>query len=475
MNQTIKLARNAFLFAVGTIGSKAISFFMLPLYTRFLTANDFGQLDVLQTTVYLLLPLVSFQAVEAVFRFALESKEKQSLAGVLSSGIFLSFIGLAITVMFIPLFLRTQPFSDYLLLFYVILFLALMEGVLKQFIRGIEKIKAFVASDIFYTAIFVLCNVCFLVYFKLGLKGYLLSIVIGYLTSILILIVSGKAFAYISFRFFNLKLLKIMLTYSLPLIPNSLMWWVMNSSNRYLLTYFLGFEATGLYAVACKFPLLLLVFQGIFFQAWQISAVEEFGAEDYARLSSNIFSLLATFLLLLTSLLLVFLKFIMMILVAGPFYIAWAYVPLLLLATLFSAFASFWGVNYIASKETGGAFSTSIAGAAVNLGLNLLCIPLWGIQAASFSAMVSFFVMWVLRLYHTKKFVQLEFEQKMLLRSFLLLGIQILGLFFVENTVLSTIYQLLLLTFLVLVHRENISRIIGFARQLNPGFFSTFR
>lgn len=65
-----------------------------------------------------------------------------------------------------------------------------------------------------------------------------------------------------------------MLAYSVPLIPNGIMWWVVNASDRYIIGYFLGYEATGIYSVAAKFPTLLTMLYGIFFQAWQLSAME---------------------------------------------------------------------------------------------------------------------------------------------------------------------------------------------------------
>ena len=351
MNQYKSLIKNSFLFAIGSIGSKAISFFMLPLYTRMLTTSDYGQLDVLQTTISLLIPLITFQAIEAVFRYSVDMRENKSASSVLMNGILLCLFGMLISLLLFPVFARIEPFSTYLLFFYLILFFSMMNGVLKQFVRGLGKIKIFVVSDLAYTASFVTFNIIFLVYLKMGLKGYFLSMVLAHLITTFILLVFGSVFKYLNFKSFDKSFMKTMLIYSIPLIPNGLMWWVMNVSDRYILTYFLGFDATGIYSVSYKFPSLITLMNSIFFMAWQLSAMQEYGKEGYDNFYKNIFGVLSSFLLLITAVVLLILKPLMSVFVADAFYESWKYVPLLLVGTVFQAFSSFFWNELHSIKE----------------------------------------------------------------------------------------------------------------------------
>ena len=351
MNQYKSLIKNSVLFAIGSIGSKAIQFFMLPLYTRMLTTSDYGQLDVLQTTISLLIPLITFQAVEAVFRYSVDMRENKSASSVLMNGILLCLFGMLISLLLFPVFTRIEPFSSYLLFFYLILFFSMMNSVLKQFVRGLGKIKAFVASDLAYTASFVTFNIIFLVYLKMGLRGYFLSMVLAHLINTFILLVFGNVFKYLNFKSFDKSFMKTMLIYSIPLIPNGLMWWVMSVSDRYILTYYMGFDATGIYSVSYKFPSLITLVNGIFFMAWQLSAMQEYGKEGYEDFYKNIFGVLSSLLFLVTGLILLILKPLMSVFVADAFYESWKYVPMLLLGTVFQAFSSFFGTNYTASKR----------------------------------------------------------------------------------------------------------------------------
>lgn len=466
MNQYKSLIKNSFLFAIGSIGSKAISFFMLPLYTRMLTTSDYGQLDVLQTTISLLIPLITFQAVEAVFRYSVDMRENKSASSVLMNGILLCLFGMLISLLFFPVFARIEPFSTYLLFFYLILFFSMMNGVLKQFVRGLGKIKIFVVSDLAYTASFVTFNIIFLVYLKMGLKGYFLSMVLAHLITTFILLVFGSVFKYLNFKSFDKSFMKTMLIYSIPLIPNGLMWWVMNVSDRYILTYFLGFDATGIYSVSYKFPSLITLMNSIFFMAWQLSAMQEYGKEGYDNFYKNIFGVLSSFLLLITAVVLLILKPLMSVFVADAFYESWKYVPLLLVGTVFQAFSSFFGTNYTASKKTKGAFTTSVYGSIVNIGINLLLIPIWGIQAAAFSTMLAYLTMWLLRLFDTKKFVKIKIDWKSLIFSIVLIGIQIVGLYTITNTITFFIVETILILVMLFIQRKYIKQVYNFGMNL---------
>ncbi|MFY9357013.1 MAG: oligosaccharide flippase family protein [Defluviitoga tunisiensis] len=466
MNQYKSLIKNSVLFAIGSIGSKAIQFFMLPLYTRMLTTSDYGQLDVLQTTISLLIPLITFQAVEAVFRYSVDMRENKSASSVLMNGILLCLFGMLISLLLFPVFTRIEPFSSYLLFFYLILFFSMMNGILRQFVRGLGTIKAFVASDLAYAASFVTFNIIFLVYLKMGLKGYFLSMLLAHLINTFILLVFGNVFKYLNFKSFDKSFMKTMLIYSIPLIPNGLMWWVMSVSDRYILTYYMGFDATGIYSVSYKFPSLITLVNGIFFMAWQLSAMQEYGKEGYEDFYKNIFGVLSSLLFLVTGLILLILKPLMSVFVADAFYESWKYVPMLLLGTVFQAFSSFFGTNYTASKKTKGAFTTTVVGAAVNVGLDFLLIPFWGIQAAAFSTLLGYVATCLMRVFDSKKFVDTKIDWKSIGSSVLIIVLQIVGLYFIENAVIFFTVETLLIVLLLILQRKYIKQVFNFGRKL---------
>jgi len=454
-----KLAENTFFFALGTLGSRSIAFFMLPLYTRLLTPRDYGTLDVFQTTVSLLVPILSLEIVEAVFRFSMDEAQ-EGAKRVLSTALPFSFLSLLLSLALTPMLFRFEIFQAYLPYFYAIFFLTVLLEEAKQYVRALGKVKIFALSDILYVLFFAGFNVVFMVFLRMGLRGYFLSYVLAQVCSFLFVAFSGRIFPEISFRFFDRKLAREMLRYSIPLIPNALMWWVMNVSDRYLILHFLGLEANGIYAVACRFPALLGTVTGVFFPAWQLSAVEEFHSEDRAEYYARVFSLYSSALFLLTGFILLFLPEITGLFVASNFKEAWRFVPFLLIGTVFHSFASFLGTIYVATKKTLGAFSTTALGGATNFLLNLIFIPHWGIQGAAFTTMLGFLVVWGARVKVTRSVCPFSMDLKRVILSFGLIEMEGFILFLKLPVLLRIFLVLLLFILLVLIHRDKVSQFL---------------
>ena len=84
------------------------------------------------------------------------------------------------------------------------------------------------------------------------------------------------------------KLQKEMLKFSIPIVPNQLNWWVVNSSDRYIISYFLGSALNGIYAIAYKFPTMLQIIFHLFYQSWQDTTLAD-SEEDSSGFYTNVF------------------------------------------------------------------------------------------------------------------------------------------------------------------------------------------
>lgn len=424
MNKYQKLVKNIVTFAAGNLGSKVITFLMLPFYTHLLSTKEYGQIDLITTTLSLVLPLITLNLIESIFRFSIDDKDNRK--SVFTSVIITCIILYSTSI--IPYFLLNIDIfgNDYNFLFINILFLSIIHNLLKQFIRALQKLYIYMFSDLINTIIFVILNFVFIGKFALGINGYLYSMIIAYFIDCIYLIIGGKVWKYFNIKQFNISLLNEMIKYSAPLIPNALMWWIINISDRYLVSYFLGVDSNGIYSAAAKFPSIIYMLYLVFNKGWQISALEENDSKNKEYFYSKVFNIISFILILCASIYISLNKIIMKIMLSAEFFIAWKYTPFLVLGVLFSSFASFLGINYIASKRTKGAFISSLIAALSNFSFNLLLIPLLGIQGASLSTAISFFIMFIVRILDTKKYTAIEFNKSKFSLSILLLIVQIL-------------------------------------------------
>jgi len=351
LRQYKRLALNTFWFTIGNIGSKSIGFLMLPIFTRYLLPADYGRLEVLNTTISLLMPVVSLQLIEAIFRFAVEARgDVDRSRKVLTTSLVFMLWTFFLFLLFHPVLSNFEIMKQYRIFFYTIFLSSMVFGALKQFTRGIDKITVYVASDILYSSFFAISNSVLLIYFKFGILAYLLSSILSQVLCILFLVFAGRLYKYLK-PVFDKELLKEMLRYSVPLIPNGIMWWIVTALDRYVLAYNLGYDATGIYSVAARFPTLITVLSSIFFQAWQLSAMEEYGNAGFKTFFQNVFIVVSTFFVLTSSLLLILIKPFVSVYIGGAYSESWRYSVFLILGAVYQIFASFYGVIYSSSKK----------------------------------------------------------------------------------------------------------------------------
>ena len=203
-----------------------------------------------------------------------------------------------------------------------------------------------------------------------------------------------------------------MLRYCLPLLPTQVMWWVMNASDRYVLTAFAGSAAVGLYSVGNKIPHLLSLFENIFYQSWQTSAVSSYNSEERDKFYSDVFNKYFSILTVGVLGLLIVCKPAIDILFEQSYADAWLCVAPLIIGVLVHALSGNLGTFYGVFKKTRGALITSLVGAITNVVLNFIFIPLYGFVAAAVTTLIGYLATLFARWNDVSKYVNITIEKK---------------------------------------------------------------
>lgn len=416
MNKENTLVKNTIIYAVGNFGSKILSFILIPFYTYYLSTNDYGYFDLITTTVSLLTPIITFQIYDGLYRYLLDSKSHDESASIISNSLFITVRNLILFSVGYIVFIQFKSFRyEYLILFQINF--SILCGLWSQIARGLRKNVEYSVSGILATGVILGSNILFITVMNLRVGSLITSNILSSLVVMIYLNRQIKINKYINLKLNDKIMKKKLIAFSVPLIPNVISWWFMNVSDRYLLAFYKGVQANGIYAISNKFPAVLVMLNSIFYLAWQESAITEYDSKDRDEFYTKMFNVLMA--LEFTSVigLLAFTKFIMSFMVNAKFEAAWIFVPFLYIGTIFNSFSSFYGTGYLSSKDTIGAFYTSIIGGIVNIVINIILIPVIGIQGASFSTMVAFLVMWLARLFQTRKYfkVYIDFKQLIIL------------------------------------------------------------
>lgn len=409
MNRKYKvLFKDTFIFALGNLGSKIILFCLVPLYTNFLTAEEYGIADLVFTTSQLIVPIVSIVIYEAVIRFGLI--KSQNPAEVLKTGLVIGTIGTTVTVLITPLFGIYRPLArwKWYLCIYVILYFN--SNIFKSYLKVKDKNKIFAGISVVQTFVMALLNIVLLAVLRTGVKGYLLANICA--TALAALLAANLSGAIRDFQRakFNRNLCLEMIKYSTPLILNELSWWVIHSSDKFMIEAMISASALGLYTVASKIPSLINVMISIFGQAWGISSIREIESTNDSGFYSSVLKgyMFITFsaCILLVSII----KPFMMIYVGNEFQTAWIFVPILLVSAVFSSISSYYGQLYGALKKSINSMMTTICAAIINIVVNYIFIQKVGIWGAVIGTLSAYIVLVITRMIDVSRFIRIEID-----------------------------------------------------------------
>lgn len=405
-NKYGKLAKNTVIFLIGNFGSKIISFIIVPFYTYVLTTAEYGTVDLFTTSINILIPFVILGLNEAVLRF-LTAKEMDE-GSVASNCAMVMLSTLLVLWLLYPMYKYSNVFQGHCFQFVLLLSIMAFNQVFLQYLRGTGRTVAFALNGLIITAVTVTANCLLLLVFKMGVDGYLYSLIAAQTAGAIEIIIASKLWSALSIKNIDFGKLKAMLVYCIPLIPNSLMWWVMSASDKYMITYFVGTSGNGIYSVAHKIPTVIQMFYSVFMQAWQISAIEEGQSKDRGTFYKNIYAYLSAFLIISGAAIIIIAKPLYVGIMNTDYKIAWKCVPLLIIANIFSCLSGFFGTTYVVNKESKKAFSTTLIGAIANLILNYIFISMCGIQGAAIGTCMSYIIVCVIRSRDTFKYVGLN-------------------------------------------------------------------
>lgn len=421
------LMKNLILFALGSVGTKLISFFLIPLYTNILTTSEYGTADFAFTICTILVPIITFNMAESVMRFSLDKGADRNQ--IISVGYVFCIICILLGSIAIPvsgIFKTVENYSLYIFLYSVTYGI---NQILISNLRGKEKVLQYSISNILHTFCIAVFNILFLVVMETGIDGYFIANIISNVVTIIYSAVVGELKGSVKNFSLNKILMKKMVKYSSAMIPDCLMWWVINSSDRIMVTAMEGADANGIYAISYKIPSLLSTFAVIFNQAWSYSAIREDESADREEYNNKIYDKMVKTLFLCTSGLLMIIKPLLSVYVHEDYYSAWKYTPFLFMAFMFTTLGMFVAASYTVNKDGKGFLVAAVLSAGTNVVLNFILIPVMGVTGAAVATLISYFVRFVFVTINTRKYIHIKVLQKKHIMGYIVLAFMCASVF----------------------------------------------
>lgn len=409
------LIKGTLIYAVGSFGSKILSFIIVPLYTFFIVPEELGQYDLLLVTVSLLYPLVSLQFTDASYKWSVDDKENQpryffltylilGISSIVAACIILSlgslFLGLKESIYLTLMLLAQVWFTS-----------------LQRLLRVNYNQKKFVISGLMQSFSFLILIVGLVCFLKKGLDGLCVSYIFSQIIPI-VYVLSDGALRKIK-HCFDKELTKKMILFAIPLVPSAMCWWMINSSDKYFIAWFVGAAGNGIYAVSSKFPTIIQTINSVFYSSWQDVAIREKQGSERDKLFSDTFEMYYKLSFGVILIIIPLLHLLLPFFVSNAYSSAGEYMAFLFLGAVFQGFASYFGIIYLSENITFGATTTSLIAAVTNIVVDFALMKRLGLYAAGISTFIGFFVIFAIRLKDTAKYVKIKINKMLFIVLFL--------------------------------------------------------
>ena len=417
-NQLKRLLKGSSIYGIGSIVSRSISFLLLPVFTAYLTPEDYGIIAILGIISLLATPIfqLGFGVSPGLIYFEEDDNKRKN------SIIWTAFIILLIsastltTLVFvfsneISYFAFQSHAYQYLIKLHILsTAFDIMILPLQQRLQFEEKAKLFVLLTLTSSIVTILLNIFFVVVLLRGVQGWILGSLIGRLLTFSLFFMT--TIYYTKFTF-NLSFANTLLKYGYPLIPGFALMFIIRNSGKYMLQYYHGLDEVGVYNIGFSIGMLMKVPLDAFSTAWYPffqSFVNKKGD------SKKIFKTIFTYYILgfggLCLLLFTFAKPVILLMTTPAFHEAYKVVGMIALAQIFVGVSYIFSPGMYYAKKVHYGILINLVGAVAVIILNYLLIPIFGISGAAFSMVFGFAVMTALQylLILVKKFWIPDFD-----------------------------------------------------------------
>lgn len=391
-----KLIRHMLTYGVGGVLTKAINIIMVPIYTRILLPADYGSLDLIYIVGNLIAILYGFMISSGYIRIYYSCSSEEEKQRLFGSAFWFTLTN-AVIFMFLTYLLSkeiaskafTFPNGDqYLILVSISSAIFSLSIIFYNLLMVKEKAKSFVMINVISLLITMIITIILVVYLRRGIYGILVAQIIGrgIELAILSLILFQRTF-------FKISLSQIfeMLKYSIPLIPVQLAAFTLNLSNRFFLQAFTTLTSVGLYALGYKFASILLLFAIEPLRAFTPFIFSQIDNPERSKKTLADFTRYYIFVIFIITLGISMLSKEVIAIVADESYSSsWVVVYILTLsyAIYGTVVLSSYAIEIV--KKNWISSAAWILGAIINVGLNILLIPRFGIIGAATATALSY-------------------------------------------------------------------------------------
>lgn len=426
INRTIKKRfLDTAVYFCGNILSQVVVFFLLPVYTAFLSPESYGYFDIIRTDINLIVGLVYLQLHTIVLRFLFSESKEMALtnsffllviSSVLTTGIII-LCSQIIRIEFLP----------------IVILYAIMNAAMNYFscvARGEGHNTLFAVSGFLATVINVVLNIIFIVVLKIGYQSLYYASILSNLAQCIIIIAWVHFFKNISIQSFNKHVIIQMLQFGIPFAVNSSGYWFLSGYSKTVIANNLGMYYNGIYAIVIKFNTILSLVSTCLLMVWQEISFKKYediknDPQEISRYYSKSNRVVFPGLLICAAIILPGIRIIYPILINESYSEGLYQIPLAIVGMALNVYCSYLTSIFTAIKKNKSMMIATFLGAAANIIFANSLINKFQITGINIALIIGFFINTIIRLLFLKKIIGLHFKIRLIFLPCLLVAVAI--------------------------------------------------
>lgn len=397
MSKLKRFISTSAIYFVGNIMSKMVAFILLPLYTKYIIPEQYGEYDLVLTLINLIAPIAFFQIWDGMFRFSFDSEEDNDKYKVINNAIFVFTLGIALYFIFFFCIYNFYKFQySWSAITYGFLFA--VQYIVSFAARIFLKNALFVFSGLLNTLIAAVTNVVLIVIFDWDVESLYVAASCGCCVQILLIEINLHLFSNFKVKDLDKQVCLQMLRFSIPLCIATISYWLLSGFTKISVTNSLGVSDNGQYAVANRFASMITVFVNVFQFAW--NEIAYLMANDKNRTEKYTESIILLFktVIMGSAIVCILIKFVFPYFIDGQYSKSFYLIPISILGVAFNAIAGFLGTFFMTEKKTNYILYTTLIVALLNCIICALFIDKIGLLGVVSVLTGAFALLMVMRL-----------------------------------------------------------------------------
>jgi O-antigen/teichoic acid export membrane protein len=437
--QLLRLSKHSIIYGLSAVVSQLVGFFLIPLYTRYLTPSDYGSLEIFQTTLSILGIVFVMGLTASLFMSYFSSDDDERRRTVVGT-VFVFLTGTSLVFLLLlmifagsisTLFFGSPQYTLHFRVIFLTSFFDVGVVIALSVLRAREESKKYAA----FVLIRFLTAVSLTILFVVGLhRGVLGILEAGLIAALLVYSIALRDIIRNARPGLSVPQLKAMLSFGLPLVPAALAAWIMTMADRYFLKFLSTPTELGLYSLGYKFGMVVQgLIVGPFSLAWEPflwSIAKEKNAKDTYSAVLTYFTLVAMAVALVLS---VLSRQVLEIMAAPAFYGAYQVIPLIAVSYVLYGGYIILAIGITLERKTKYIALIVGIGAVVNMGLNYLLIPRYGMMGAAVATLIAFLLLPIGSYLVSRRYYSVQYEWGRIARIFLAAALVYGGSLFITS------------------------------------------